>query len=289
MDDHGNHAGPSDPVKRRSLTRPDYARPAVTPPLVLAYHAVSEKWDHSLAVRERDLARHVAVLSERGYKAFTFAEAETRRRASTLPRRSLVITFDDGFASVLRALPILSELGWPATVFVVTDFAESGEALRWRGMETSPPEGLPLGWEELGHLVEAGWEIGSHTVGHRLLTELDDERLGTELSVSKRAIEERIGSCETLAYPYGLADARVAAHVERAGYLAACTSTHSHRVDEPFRRPRVGISRGDRGLRLALKLSPTYLRVRRTRIGDLVDRARLARRSSRERLLGEAT
>jgi len=261
----------------------------VRAPIVLAYHAVSDQWEHGLAVRERALSAQLALLRTRGYSAFTFAEAERRRTAGELPPRSLVITFDDGFASVRRALPILDELGWPASVFVVTRFIESGDALEWPGLHPAPGEGRPLSWSELGRLVDAGWEVGSHTVGHTLLTGLEDADLDGELANSKRAIAKHVGSCETLAYPYGLADARVAAHVERAGYLAACTSTHSHRVDEPFRRPRVGISRDDRGLHLALKLSPTYLRVRRTRFGDLVDRARLARRSSRERLLGKAT
>jgi len=67
-------------------------------------------------------------------------------------------------------------------------------------------EGRPLGWTDLEGLVAAGWEVGSHTLDRPLLTRLDDDQLDAQLSASKRKLEERLGSCETLAYPYGLAD-----------------------------------------------------------------------------------
>jgi peptidoglycan/xylan/chitin deacetylase (PgdA/CDA1 family) len=259
----------------------------VRPPLILCYHAISEGWKHRLAVEGAELAGHLTLLRDRGYDGLTFAEAERRRQAGTLAPQSVVVTFDDGFASLLRALPVLAAVGWPATVFVVTRFVESGDPLAWPGLDPPPGESRPLGWEGLERLVAAGWEIGSHTVDHPLLTRLDDDQLDAQLFVSKQELEKRLGSCETLAYPYGLADRRVAARAQRAGYLAACTSTHTHRVDEAHRRPRVSIARGDSGLRLAAKLSPAYLTVRRTLIGDLVDRIRLVVDPSRERLFGK--
>jgi hypothetical protein len=67
-----------------------------------------------------------------------------------------VITFDDGFRSVLRARPILDEVGFPATVFAVTSFAESGEPLRWPGLEHTEATDLrPLRWSDLELLREA--------------------------------------------------------------------------------------------------------------------------------------
>src|SRR5687767_13770895 len=87
--------------------------------IVVCYHAVSATWPSALAVSESLLAAQLSVLARRGYVGLTLEDAERRRADGRLPRRTLVITFDDGYASTLRAKPILERLGFPATVFVV--------------------------------------------------------------------------------------------------------------------------------------------------------------------------
>jgi peptidoglycan/xylan/chitin deacetylase (PgdA/CDA1 family) len=230
-------------------------------PLLLAYHAVGA-WPSSLAIPERALRLQLELLLERGYVGLTAAESERRRQDGTLPARTVVVTFDDGFRSVLRAKPILDEVGFPATVFAVTSFVESGEPLRWPGLEQSEES---LGWSELELLRDAGWEVGSHTATHPLLPDLDDAGLERELVDSRGTIEQRLGSCETLAYPYGRADDRTSAAAARAGYLAAFTLSRAHRPDEPLRRPRLGLQGVDRGLRLRLRLSSGAAFARRSR------------------------
>jgi peptidoglycan/xylan/chitin deacetylase (PgdA/CDA1 family) len=246
-------------------------------PLILGYHAVSAGWESPLAVTEEALFRQLACLRKRGYEGFTFAESERLRRRGRLPARSVVVTFDDGFASVLKACPILAEVGYPATVFVVAEFTQLGKPLRWPGLDGVVLEELaPLSWADLESLVDAGWEVGSHTMSHPLLTLLEDKMVAAELEESRRVITQRVGTCETLAYPYGIADARVAAHARAAGYLGACVLLHSHRVDEAHRRARVFIARRDRRLRLALKLSPSVRKLRHSPVTQVVDRLRIA-------------
>jgi peptidoglycan/xylan/chitin deacetylase (PgdA/CDA1 family) len=133
---------------------------------------------------------------------------------------------------------------------------------------------LPLRWNELEQLVAAGWEVGSHTVTHPRLTELADHDLETELVESRRAIMSRLGLCDTIAYPFGLADGRVAAAAARAGYLAGVTLSGAHREDEPHRRPRVGLYPGDEGLRMRAKLSTIGAATRRTALADMAERVR---------------
>ena len=251
-------------------------RARTTAPLIVCYHAVSGTWPSLLAVSERALATQVAALRRRGFTGLTFSDAEQRRRAGTLPRRSLVITFDDGYASTLRAMSALQATGFPATVFVVTRFVESEALLTWDGIESwldsdHADELRPLGWRDLERLVAAGWEVGSHTASHLLLTRLDDEALRRELDESRATLTQRLGACSSLAYPYGEADERVAAAARAAGYVAACTLTGAHRVDEPLRRPRVGLYRHDDGLRARVKLSPWARRARRTRVATLLE------------------
>jgi peptidoglycan/xylan/chitin deacetylase (PgdA/CDA1 family) len=243
-------------------------------PLILCYHAVSSAWRTELAVGETQLAWQLAALRRHGYVGLTFAESERARLADRLPKRTVVVTFDDGFASTSRARPALEEAGFPGTIFVVTDFVESGDALSFIPNGSAPEaadELAPLGWSELAELRELGWEVGSHTVTHPRLPDIDAPELQRELELSRETIERRLGSCETLAYPYGAADERVAAAAAEAGYLAACTLTGAHRVDEPFRRSRVGIYRRDSGLRARAKLSPVGQALRRSGLAELAE------------------
>lgn len=248
-------------------------------PLILCYHAVSSTWPSPLAVSEDLLSAHVARLRRRGYTGLTLAECERLRIAGELPRRCVVFTFDDGYVSTLRAKPILDRAGFPATVFVVTAYAESGEPLSWPGMDVwarseHASELLTLSWSDLERLVTDGWEVGSHTVTHPHLTELSDGDLEQELVESKRTVVSQLGVCDTIAYPFGLADARVAAVAARAGYLAGVTLSAAHRQDEPHRRPRVGLYPCDDGLRMHAKLSPIAAAARRTALANLAERLR---------------
>jgi peptidoglycan/xylan/chitin deacetylase (PgdA/CDA1 family) len=238
--------------------------------LNVAYHAVSSTWRSPLAIDEEALAQQLSLLARRGYVGLTAAEAERRRHAGTLPSRTVVITFDDGFRSVLRALPVLERLGFPATIFVVTAFVDSGNPLWWSGIQPSAAashngELTPLNWSDLESLQAMGWEIGSHTLSHALLPDLPDASLRRELRESRRRIADALGRCDTLAYPYGRADARVVAEAATAGYAAAFALGRVHRPDQPFHRPRLEPAVRGGTPRLRLQLSPLAERVRRSR------------------------
>src|SRR6185312_11961886 len=250
---HTEHVFGENRFARFPARRQNRCVPAAARPLILAYHAVSSTWDSPLAVTEEALGRQAAHLRRRGYQGLTMAEAERLRTGGGLPPRSVVFTFDDGYRSTLRAADILARHGYAGTVFAVTAFPASGAHLSWPGIE-----------RELASLRDRGWEVGSHTVTHALLTAAGDAALAAELGDSRRAIAERLGDCATVAYPYGVADARVAAAAREAGYLAACTLTGAHVDDEPHRRPRVGMTSADTGPRLGAKLSPLGIAMRRS-------------------------
>jgi peptidoglycan/xylan/chitin deacetylase (PgdA/CDA1 family) len=243
-------------------------------PLILCYHALSSRWHSSLALSTDVLASHLSRLRRRGFTGLTFRDAGRHRADGTLPARSVVVTFDDGYSSTLEALPVLDQLGFPATVFVVTRFVDSGLPLRWGGIEQwaeNANELAPLGWTDLEKLVAAGWEVGSHTVTHPRLIDVDDRALEEELATSKALIEARLGRCDTIAYPYGLADERVAAVAARVGYAQGCTLS-SFTVDEPLRRPRIGMYPSDARWLTSVKLRRHATTVRSTRIGATIAR-----------------
>lgn len=245
-------------------------------PLVVAYHAVGD-WPSRLAIPVEVLRVQLSLLRRRGYVGLTASEAEQRRRNGTLPRRSAVITFDDGFRSVLRAGPVLDELGFPATVFVVSSFVESGAPLSWPGIQGLPaPESEfeSLRWNDLELLRKAGWEVGSHTASHRLLPDLHEADLVDELSESARLLRSRLGECESIAYPYGRTDSRVAAAAARAGYRTGFSLGTVHRPDEPLRRPRLELRTEHTGIRLRMRLSSSVEFARRSTVAGAISNSR---------------
>jgi peptidoglycan/xylan/chitin deacetylase (PgdA/CDA1 family) len=238
---------------------------------------VSSTWRAQLAVSERLLRHQLGYIQSKGYVGLTLTDAERLRTGGTLPERSVVVTFDDGYASTMKALPVLEELGFPGTVFVPTRFIESAEPLRWTGVDQwlrgdTSVELHPLTWTELERLRVAGWEVGSHTVTHALLTAVEDEQLRVELCESRATIERRLGDCTSVSYPYGRADRRVAAAARDAGYVVGCTLTFSHAVDEPFLRPRIGIGPADQGVRLRAQVSRAGQAARRSLAARMVHR-----------------
>ncbi len=234
--------------------------------LILCYHAVSETWPADLSVSRSDLESQVRGKLRQGYRGVTLTDSQSADR----PAKALVVTFDDGYLSTLtEAAAVLQPLGVPATLFVPTDYIGREAPMSWPGIEmwAAGPhreELRPLSWEQVRSLAAMGWEIGSHTCGHPHLTTLDDERLERELAGSRATIERELASpCETIAYPYGDVDDRVAAAARAAGYRLG-VSLPARWTDErdPLRLPRVGVYHGQGGAKLGLKTSATVRRLR---------------------------
>jgi len=221
-------------------------------PLVLCYHAVSDRWPHALAVEAGTLERQVRALLRRGFRPVGAAEAVEGRG------KLLHVTFDDAYRTAALALPALERLGVPVTVFACSGYAADGRAFDVPELAADaaryPGELLTMPWSELRALAERGIEIGSHTITHPHLSRLSDAEIERELTESRAQFEAELGRlCRFLAYPYGETDGRVVAAAKAAGYEAAwALPGREDRIDR-YALPRVGIYRGDGALRLRLK------------------------------------
>lgn len=95
---------------------------------ILIFHRVLAQPDPMLS-GDVDAARfeHLMRLVAHSFRVITLGEALAHLTRGRLPRRSLVITFDDGYADNARvALPILRRHGLRATFFVSTGFLDGG-------------------------------------------------------------------------------------------------------------------------------------------------------------------
>lgn len=139
-----------------------------------------------------------------------------------LPDGAFLLTFDDGFLGVYEhAAPLLKELGWPATVFLVSGLI--GGQDEWCKSENPSGQTYPLmGLREIEELTAAGFSFHSHTRHHPHLPLLTDRELEGELAGSREELASLLDRpVEYLAYPYGQYDERVIEAARAVGYTAA--------------------------------------------------------------------
>ena len=96
--------------------------------LILAYHGISisdeHEWSPELYLPHDGLRARFEFLRDEGYNVVSLREGVERLRAGTLPPRAVALTFDDGMVDFQRAVPLLQEFRFPATVFVTTYYAQ---------------------------------------------------------------------------------------------------------------------------------------------------------------------
>ena len=233
-------------------------------PRILMYHmirdAVPGKKFNSLRVSPEAFEAQIRYLHEKGWHSYTMSEAIVQKES--LPAKSVVITFDDGYRdNLINALPILKKYAFKATIYLVNDRHNRD----WSGYRKAKNEGAGLKDEpklsddEVRELLESGLiEIGAHTLTHANLKNLDKAQSEREICGSKEEIEKLFNTaCQTFAYPFGLYDPKDKNIVEKCGYSSAViTETGISDLSEcdPFEIPRVTISGKDNFFAFCLKL-----------------------------------
>lgn len=200
---------------------------------ILTYHSIDDSGS-VVSVSQRKFTEQMATLAEWGFRGISLAEAVHYREANgSWPQRSVVLTFDDGFANFYEsAMPALIRRKFSATVFVISGHIEGIN--NW----DAPPAGLGtrqmLTWAQVGELSEQGIEIGAHTRTHPDLRKLSESQLEEEIAGSCAAISDHIGrAVESFAYPYGYSNPQAETVVQRT-VRAACTTELRHATDDPL-------------------------------------------------------
>lgn len=234
--------------------------PGANPVRVLAYHAMSSLPAGTVfepyGVPPAQLGQQLDQLMQAGYHFLGIDEFLRYLDAGAgVPRGALLVTFDDAYADLTSAIPVLRERGIAAIVFVVS--SRIGGTNEWDQAIGAPRLQL-LDADGLKELARNGFEIGLHSRTHPFLTQLTDMDLADEAGGGCEELERQgLGRPRCFAYPYGENDQRVQEAVRSAGMRAAFT-VEPGRVQtgrDPFAIPRFEIHNGDVGWRLRLKLA----------------------------------
>lgn len=179
---------------------------------VVNYHQINDTEQNSLTIDTYQFEAQIKYLVESGYTPMTIAEMiDAWDGKRTMPKKPVVVTFDDGYVDNLRhAFPILEKYNVKATIFVITDYI---------GLYPNY-----LTWEDAKKLQDSGLiDIESHTLSHQDLTRTgSDGETRWQLTGSKQAIEWRLNApVRFLAYPCGRYDERTMRLAKESGYAAA--------------------------------------------------------------------
>ena len=195
---------------------------------ILMYHSVNASRDSFSTVSPEEFNRQMAYLAGKKLSVIPLAELVRRLRAGKMLGGSVTLTFDDGYRdNYTEVFPLLKQYGFPATVFVTTDFI---------GRESY------CAAEELREMHDSGLiSIEPHTLSHPKLAKLSRGAAAREVRESRSVLASILGTVPTLfAYPYGDFSGETVDIVREAGFVGAVTveeGTVSSDTD-PFRLPR---------------------------------------------------
>ncbi len=203
------------------------AKPETPNIKVLMYHRVvdgpgSRRDDARYSIDVKVFEKHLQLLERMGFTPIRFLDYELFLMGRLrLPRRPIIITFDDGYLDTYElAVPLLRRHGMHAVIFVVTDPGlrrnewDAGKQL------TLAPLMSP---SQILELHAAGFEIGSHSLTHPGLTLVPQEKAWEEISRSRILLEILINSTvRTFSYPFGLLNEKIRTMAMDAGYSFAC-------------------------------------------------------------------
>src|SRR2546428_111926 len=178
--------------------------PAARPP-ALCYHRVGGQLELGVTrVGSSIFARQMTTLARAGWKTLTLDQFAERLRpghaALRTPHSAFLLTFDDGYASLAEHVyPILADVGFTATTFLITDYV--GRLNTWD--------------------VRYTW--------HRL-TWLSDDQAAAELERSREILRRRLGleAAWAVAYPFGARDERIERLANAAGYELGFGGVHGN-------------------------------------------------------------
>jgi peptidoglycan/xylan/chitin deacetylase (PgdA/CDA1 family) len=189
---------------------------------ILCYHRFGSGAS-KMIVAPAQFEAQLAWLAQHHYSVLRLSElAGFLAGRKSLPQRSVVITIDDGYESVYRhAFPALKRYGFPATLFMYSDFIGVGEGLNWAQLQEMASTGLV--------------DIQAHSKTHRNMIERGSgegdaayrQNIEQELRAPRQVLERKLSTAGVrvrhFAYPFGDANDLVLDGMRRNDYELGLT------------------------------------------------------------------
>lgn len=175
-------------------------------PILMYHHVTPNSTGSEYAVSLDQFRRQMQWLQEQGYQTVLVSDmVEAVKNGKLLPLKPIILTFDDGFKDVYEnAFPLLTELGFAATIYLIEDVINKHPYMTDEMVET---------------LIDEGWEIGNHSKSHAHLPTSRD--LENEVCLSRARLIERFQQpFESFAYPYAAKDEKSIQAVKDCGYTS---------------------------------------------------------------------
>jgi GT2 family glycosyltransferase/peptidoglycan/xylan/chitin deacetylase (PgdA/CDA1 family) len=232
--------------------------PGPGPVRVLCYHSISDLSGGTVlepyGIPAGRFRRQLGLL-QRHFHVIGPDEFRRYLGGAGVPRRAVLLTFDDCYEDLLRdGLPLLRARGLPAVAFAVT--RRLGATNDWDAHLGAPQVRL-LDAAGLRRLAAGGVEVGSHSRTHRMLNRVPPGELSGEAAGSAADLDAAgLGRPAFFAYPHGEHDAAARRAVAGAGYRAAFTVEPglARAGGDPYAIPRIEILRRDAGWRFLAKV-----------------------------------
>jgi len=166
---------------------------------VLMYHKVWPGCNDDLTITPEKLREQWSYLKQEGYHPLSLTDyLEIAHGMKAAPARAMLITFDDGYQNnQVYVYPLLRELGWQATFFII------GNTLDETHKNESGPE-QKMTWGELRMLDPAVVQLGMHGYAHENMGSAGPDKMEAELGAMVNAFKSSgLPFHMVFAYPYG--------------------------------------------------------------------------------------
>ena len=221
---------------------------------VLMYHNISKEKNYQ-DVHVKAFYNQMKLMKKMGYNAVNLNKINSKNY-----QKNFVITFDDAYQNIHNyVMPILKELDYTATCFFVSNYINQ---FNYWDINNKNFKKIPLMTDaQLNDWKDNDFEIGSHSLDHSNLNNLNENELIAQLSDSKKIFKDKFNiDVESFSYPYGKYNKNVIQLVKKYYRFAVTTKRSRFKFNkfDLLEIPRIPVNPDTNIFKFYLKIKTIY-------------------------------